>query len=51
MPIKPNIQKGNTKYGTPTIGAQPPLKIIPNPPAKSVAQALANSQKAVNAAK
>ena len=30
---------------------QPPLRIIENPPATSLAQALANSKKAVDAAK
>ena len=45
---EPKIQRDPMPRG-PTAG--PPAKIIENNPAKTVAQALANSQKAANAAK
>jgi hypothetical protein len=41
----------NPLYGSPTKAAQPPPKIIDNPPAKSVSAALSNSAKQVNKAK
>lgn len=37
-------------YGTPAVREQP-VKIIQNPPASSVSEALANSKKQVDAAK
>jgi hypothetical protein len=38
-------------YGNPTVAQQPPVKIIENPPATSLAQALANSKRQVDQAK
>jgi hypothetical protein len=45
---KPNIQQSPPAPGNPN---QPAPRIIENPPAATLAQALANSKKAVDAAK
>jgi hypothetical protein len=46
--LKPEIQRNPMPTG-PTAG--PPAKIIENPPASSVGEALSNAKKQVNAAK
>jgi hypothetical protein len=46
-PNVPNIQKSDSKYQGPT----PPARIIENPPASTVAQALANGKRQVDATK
>jgi hypothetical protein len=46
--LEPQIQKGPPAAGNPN---QPPLRIIENLPAKTLAAALANGQKQVDKAK
>jgi hypothetical protein len=47
-PNKPNIEKSPNAYRT---NNQPPAKFVENAPAKTVAQALANSKRQVDAAR
>jgi hypothetical protein len=44
--LKPNIQKSEPRPGNPN---QPPARIIDNQPADTLAKALANSKRAVDA--
>jgi hypothetical protein len=45
---KPNVQKSEPRPSNPN---QPPLRILDNPPAASVAQALASGKRQIEAAK
>jgi hypothetical protein len=45
---KPNVQPSEPRPGNPN---QPPARIIDNPPADTVAQALNNSKRAIDKAK
>lgn len=48
---RPLIQKTTVNQRGPTVSQQPPLKMLPNEPSSTVAGALANGKKQVDAAK
>ena len=49
-PLTPNIQKSE-RVPAGTVTQQPPVKLIPNEPASTVAGALANAKRQVDQAK
>ncbi len=46
-PLKPKIEKSENRY----LAHLPPARIVDNPPAKTVAQAVANSKRVFDATK